>query len=129
VGVDTRNREMTIEIKNLNIFDYIILQPNYYQKKYNRNIEDLKLVNELCKKEGIGIEIEFDERIFEKDKIQENKALEYFNYVENDLIGYYMGYKAFPMCASRISPFQRKHPIYEKIIEKIERGKRSESIK
>lgn len=111
-GVDIRNRDIAIKIKNLHIFDYVILQPNYYQDCHGHDVNDLISVNELCKKEGIGIEIEFDKLIF-KDKEHEKKALEYFKYVNNDLIGYYMDDKAFPKCA------KERHLIYQKIIEKI----------
>lgn len=117
VGVDKRNREMAVKIKNLGIFDYVVLQPNYYQERYGRNIDDLKGVNELCKKEGLGIQIEFGKEIFREEGHQK-RALDYFTVVDNDLLAYYMDDKAFVMGANF------NHPVFQKVKEKIEKSRR-----
>ncbi len=90
-------------------FDYAYLQPNYF---FNYNVPRSRL-DETCalaKRWGLGLELEFDEKHFDKRSQYGNRLSEYIDAFENNKVfdqsamAYYLGNDAFlRLSQSRVS--------------------------
>jgi hypothetical protein len=92
-------------------FDHVMLQPNYYQARWERDLKDLEKISDLAKKRGLGIEIEFDELIL-RDQGHRKRANDYLDIVSkadyDGPIAYYMGYKTLNELAAKNDPLYHK---------------------
>ncbi len=57
-------------------FDYAFFQPNYYQERYQRTIANLRDTMSFCRRNELGIEIEFDENVLSNNAYRQ-KLLDY----------------------------------------------------